>query len=836
MAVEVYNQEPEKHTSFIGIEQLDKLDSYNTQLLRCKGCENNCSISKFSFKNGNFFYSGNQCEKIYTNKGSQFEKGFDMFEYKYNLIFKQPAKPSSKPLMRIGIPRVLNVYENFPFWNTLLTECNIELILSTHSSTLIYEKGSGSIMSDSICFPAKLVHGHIFDLVDKKVDRIFYPMVFFEEKELKAADNSYNCPIVSSYADVIRSSINTELKYNIPFDSPVINFSDISLLKEACYTYLRTLGVSKSIFNEAFTKSLEMREKIRQNIKSKAKEIISMAHTENRLVILLAGRPYHFDPLINHKSPQILSEMGVDVLTEDCLPFTEEDKNEKIQTISQWTYPNRIYKAAQWIAKQPNNFQFVQLNSFGCGPDVIVTDESSEILKTKGKNHTLIRIDEITSTGSIRLRLRSMIESLRLRDKNYTGLKKIRITTAPFQEKDKQRIILAPMFAEMYSHYLPSLFKLAGYTLINLPKPDKESVEYGLKYTNNEICYPATIVVGDVIKALLSGQYDLSAVAIGITQSGGQCRASSYLALIKKAMVNAGFSDVPVISVNSGNTENDQPGFRIEWDKMLNTVFVNVIYADSLAKLYYSTVVREKNKGDAQKLYNQFAELSYNCILTKDATGFFNLIEKAVEEFNKIPVYDKKYPQIGIVGEIYVKYNAFGHQNIVEWLIEQGIEVVVPPILDFFIQGFVNYDVNKKNFLMKVSFKSNIFLYFLEKKSNYYIRKANKILSKYKYYSPLSNIREIAHGASEILSLTNQFGEGWLIPAEISEFAKMGINNVVSVQPFGCIANQVISKGVEKRIKDLYPQMSLLYLDFDDGVSPVNIINRLHFMVKNVKD
>ncbi|MFH2096563.1 MAG: CoA protein activase, partial [Bacteroidota bacterium] len=411
-----------------------------------------------------------------------------------------------------------------------------------------------------------------------------------------------------------------------------------------------------------------------------------------------------------------------------------------------------------------------------------------------------------------------------------------RKSTRPFVNEDKQRTIIAPLFSDIYSPFIPPLFELAGYKLVNLPKPDKQSVEYGLKYSNNEICYPATIVIGDIMKALESGKYNRNEIAVGITQTGGQCRASSYLSLIRKAMVAAGYEDIPVVSVSSGSgIINSQPGFKIDWQKILKVAFVAALYADSLAKMYYSTVVREKEKGISKQLLEKYIELSHSYITDKNLSGLYRLLSLAIEEFNLVGVYEREYPRIGIVGEIYVKYNSYGSLNVIDWLISQGVEVVVPPLLDFFTQSFVNIDADKKLNLRRKAVISDMYINFIEKKADSHLRKTEKINSKFRYYTHFHKIRDISDKAKDILSLANQYGEGWLIPAEIAAFAGDGVLNVVSLQPFGCIANQVISKGVETKIRDLYPNMNLLFLDFDDGTTEVNVLNRLHFLIRNMK-
>ena len=820
--------------SGLQLDKIDRLTGYQSKQLRCKGCENLCIVTKFTFAGGNPYYSGNKCEKVFTNKGKATKRGENLYQYKNELlnacVMEQPASPRCV----IGIPRVLNMFENLPFWSALLCGCSIGVVLSAPSTTKMFEKGLGTIMSDSICFPAKLVHGHIYDLAERKVERIFYPMVIYERFEHSDAVNAYNCPIVSSYAEVIRSSVNPEMRWGIPLDSPVISFADELLLEKACYRYVRSLGVDKTMFRKAFAEAKEAQATFRKNIIRRACDIIARAKTENRTIIVLCGRPYHTDPLINSKAPDMLAEMGADVLSEDSV--SEHPPLPELQVLPQWTYPNRIYHAAACVCAQDDNMQLVQINSFGCGPDAITIGETREILRSAGKAYTLVRVDEITSTGSLRLRLRSMLESLALHKLSNTSLpQKERRQVAFFKKEDCRRTILAPCFSQIYSRLLPSLFALAGYKFENLPVADRISVETGLKYANNEICYPATIVIGDIIKALQSGRYNRSEVAVGITQTGGQCRASTYLSLIKKALIAAGFEDIPVIAIGTeGKVINSQPGFGVNWLMLLPSVLAAFFYTDSLAAMYYSTVARETCKGDAAHLLEKYLRVVQPQIVRKNLNNIFHLLRRAVTDFNSVPADNLPHPRIGVVGEIYIKYNSFGNLNMVDWLISQGVEVVVPPLVDFFMQTFVNAGVNKQQHLSRSSSWMEMMTYFLEQYANRFMNRTKRIMKRFIRYEPAHDIREMSVKAAKILNLVNQFGEGWLIPGEIAAFAESGVNNVVSVQPFGCIANHVVSKGVEKRIRDRYPDMNLLFLDFDSGMSEVNILNRLHFMVKNV--
>ncbi|MCK5312281.1 MAG: 2-hydroxyacyl-CoA dehydratase, partial [Desulfobacteraceae bacterium] len=821
-------------TTFTGLSNLDYVENYKTKQVHCKGCENNCAITIFTFPNKKKFYSGNKCTKFYSEKEERTQKGFNFPEFKNDLLFNREMDVHKTPALTIGIPRCLNMYENFPFWHTLFTQCNINVKLSSQSTMKLSEKGMGTIMSDSICFPAKLAHGHIYNLAEQKVDRIFFPIVVYEKNEFKDAVNSFNCPIVSSYPDVIESAVNPEKRFNIPFDKPVINFDDEDLFKKACIKYLKKFNISKKTINKAFANALVSQKKYKADIKAKAKELIAKAEKNNSLLIVLAGRPYHIDPLINHKTPEMLTDFGIDTITEDAIESDHTTAFKDIQVITQWSYPNRLYNAAHFTANHSDNFQLIQMNSFGCGPDAIVADEVKEILKTGKKNHTVIKVDEISSVGSVKLRLRSMIESL----KNQKKRRKYKIiprqAMPKFGKKDKNRTILAPFFAEDYSTYLPAIFANAGYKFKTLPKPDKESVEIGLRYSNHDICYPATVVIGDIIKALKSEKYKKDDIAIGITQTGGQCRATSYLSLIRKAMIAAGFGDIPIISVTTAQGLVNQPGFEIDWLRMTKILFITTMFADCIAKMYYATVVREKIKGTSNKIKTQYMDKANLPIETSNYSEIFRLLANAIDDFNNIKVNDIDLPKIGIVGEIYAKYNYFGNQHIADWLIEHKVEPVIPPIVDYFIQDLVNYKINIKSNIRNKKI-SDLIGYPIEIIINKYHKKIDGMFSKFRYYTPFYDIKTVAQKAGRLLTMTNQFGEGWLVAGEISCFADEGINYVVSLQPFGCIANHIISKGIETKIKSIYPEMNLLFLDFDAGTSEVNIQNRLHFMVENVK-
>ncbi|MDR2472683.1 MAG: acyl-CoA dehydratase activase [Tannerella sp.] len=824
------------------ITPLNDLHNIETKELNCSGCSNRCAVLRFKFANGNRCHAGNKCEKVFYDRSAAPKKGLNAFELKNEMLFGTQATMTKAP--KIGIPRVLNMYENFPFWKTLFERCGFEVTLSPESTFTLYGKGAGFVMSDNLCFPAKLVQGHVLSLLETDVSRIFYPLVVKEENEFEKACNSYNCPVVSGYPDVIRSAVEPTENYGIPFDKPVITFHNEKALKKGCFKYLSTLGVSRKQFNHAFETAINERIRIKKELCETQKRLLDKFVADNEPVFIVTGRPYHADPLIQQKTGQILSDLGANVLTDDVFLQEESSGFERLNMLSQWAYPNRTVQAAMKVATLPQNVQLVQLNSFGCGPDSFFIDETGEILKQAGKNHIVLRIDEIASPGAIRLRLRSMVESLRnatppAANRKYAGY------PTSYGKKDREKTILVPWFADFLSPFVPAVGQLGGYKVFNLPKPDKTSVETGLKYGNNEVCYPSVLILGDIINALKSGEYDTENCVLAITQTGGQCRASNYLAQIKSGLKNAGFDNIPVLAVAAGKvTQNEQKAFDFPLAKFTGIIVYTLLYADALQQMYGSSIVKELKKGETQALFDHYVYLGVEAVKRNSIKTLLQLLKHAVADFNKIDTREaggaggaggaenKPFGKIGLVGEIYLKYNNYAQAHITDWLRGKGLEVVTPPIIDFLMQYFVNLRVNADNGIQRehglVRFINPLFMRYMNK----CIDNVRHIFRQSKYYQPSESIFEKARYASDILDLSNQFGEGWNIAAEVACYARRGINNVVCIQPFGCIANHIVAKGIEKRLKKIYPQMNLLFLDIDSGTANVNLHNRLEFLMR----
>ncbi|MDH5507364.1 MAG: acyl-CoA dehydratase activase-related protein, partial [Anaerolineae bacterium] len=771
---------------------------------------------------------------IYSNNAKVERQGVSLPSIKYDLLFNRKMTPPGEPRLTIGIPRVLNQFENFPFWNTLFVECGIQVKLSPPSSSQVFQKGTAHIMSENLCYPAKLVSGHIIELIDAGVDRIFFPMVFYEQNSFSDAANSFNCPVVSGYADVIRSVIDPQHRHAIALDMPPVNLNDKKLLKNAVSEYLASLGVPARTIRRALSTALQTQQQFKADLRAAGARILRQAKSEGRAVILLLGRPYHIDPLINHKIPDILTHFGMDVITEDSIPLPPDTALQNPHVMTQWEYINRYYHAARWAAQQ-DNLEVVQLNSFGCGPDPFILEEVSAILDEYGKHATVIRIDEIESTGSTRLRLRSMMEAIRRRERPHAGVYQPRKTLKPFQQEDRGRTLIVPDFSKFCSPPVVRPFIDMGYKIVALPPADRASVEVGLKYTNNEICYPGIITLGDLIKALQSGDYDLDNTAIGFSQTGGQCRASSYPSMIKKALISAGFDNVPVVTFSTNlQSLNDQPGFDFDIKEYMKKALIGMMFTDALADMYYSTAIREQHKGAAQAVVDRYLEPFMQAAIPNQTDALLAALAQAVGDFNALHVTGHQYPKVGIVGEIYVKYNEYSNNYVAQWLMDREIEVVMPSFLEFFAGGIFSADIGVQTHLKRPNLTWALSLWG-NKLLRSVLKKFDGVMQNYHRYHPHHDIEDIARRAQQLVSLNHQYGEGWLIAGEIASFMQDGIPNVLCLQPFGCIANHVIAKGVQKRMKEMYPQLNLLFLDADAGVSEVNFFNRMHFFVSRAK-
>lgn len=808
----------------------DELDNFtvDTSMRRCGLCGNNCLLTINKFSDGNSFISGNRCERGAGKEISNSDIP-NLYDYKYKRTFDyKPLSAEEAKRGRVGIPRVLNLYENFPFWATFFRDLGFRVELSPRSNKKIYELGMETIPSESACYPAKIVHGHIMSLVNKNVDLIFYPCIPYENKEFEDADNHYNCPIVTSYPEVIKNNMDVLKEKNIKFMNPFISLNNKSKLTKRLFDEFKQFNVSYKEIVKAVDNAFEERELFKKDIEIKGQEVLDYLIRTGNKGIVLSGRPYHIDPEINHGIPNVITSFGMAVLTEDSIAHLAKI-DRPLRVVDQWMYHSRLYAAASFVATQ-NNLELIQLNSFGCGLDAVTTDQVQEILSNSGKIYTVLKIDEGNNLGAVKIRIRSLKAALEERDRN-NYISKPEVLDYPRIEFTKEmretHTILAPEMSPIHFQFVQEAFKASGYNLVVLPSIDKKAVEEGLRYVNNDACYPSIIVVGQIIEALKSGNYDTNNISVIISQTGGGCRATNYIGFLRKALKDAGYGNIPVISLNAGGLEQNS-GFKIT-ASLINKGLMGLVYGDILMRVLYKVRPYEKIKGSANKLYEHWVRKAKSNVINGNLKEFKTNIKELVKDFDTLEINQVKKPKVGLVGEILVKFHPTANNNVVDIIEDEGAEAVMPDLIDFFL--YSAYDSDFKYKYLSGSKKGQIGGLLAIKGIEFYRKAMKEALEKSKRFEAPKTIQELAKKASEIVSLGNQTGEGWFLTAEMIELIESGVNNIICMQPFACLPNHVTGKGMIKALKEKYPESNITAVDYDPGASEVNQLNRIKLMM-----
>ena len=833
------------------ILKTEELDMLNIKIshIRCKGCENKCLLTINSFENGKKFISGNRCEKG-ASENTEIKELPNLYKYKYDRLFGYtPLSEDVATRGTIGIPRVLNMYEDYPFWFTFLTKLGFRVIISEKSNRKTYEKGMESMPSESVCYPAKLAHGHVVSLLKQGIKTIFYPCIPYNRKEYEQSDNHYNCPIVISYSEVIKNNIeelkNPEIKYLNPF-LPIDNINNLAEIIYASESF-KDFKFTKKELLEAGKAAEEEFKNFKNDIRKKGQETVQYIKDNNLRGIVLAGRPYHVDPEINHGIDTLITSLGLCVLSEDSICEPDKGVSKKLRVVDQWVYHSRLYAAAEFVGKH-DFLEMIQLNSFGCGVDAVTTDQVEEILKSYNNMYTLIKIDEINNLGAIRIRVRSLLASMnkRISQKEEEGLDisnnqkddigNYEIKRIPFTKemKDEGYTILLPQMIPIHFELFESAMNSIGYKVKLLRECTEKTVETGLRYVNNDACYPSILTTGQFIEALQSGEYDTNKTALIMSQTGGGCRATNYIGFIRKALKDAGFGHVPVISFNVSGLEK-ATGFKIT-TKMITSLIKSIFYGDLLQKLLLRNRPYEIKKGETQELYNVWLEKCKKLSAKSNLIEYKQSIKEMILDFEKIKINTElQKPKVGIVGEVLIKYHPFGNNEVIKVLEEEGAEVISPDFIGFIkyvcTQKITNYKLLKTDKKQARIFKLVIeIIELIEKDLAKELRKSKK------GYLPPANIFELQEKVENILSIGNQTGEGWFLTAEMIEYIEHDIPNIVCVQPFACLPNHVVGKGVIKSIRERYPYANIAPIDYDPGASETNQTNRIKLLTTVAKD
>ena len=823
-------------TTMLSIKQIEDLE-FETSMAKCKGCTNNCRLTINRFTGGRQYISGNRCERGLGKEKSKSNVP-NLFAYKLDRLFSyEPLTADKATRGKVGIPRVLNMYENYPFWFTFFTKLGYQVVLSPSSTHKLYELGIESIPSESECYPAKLAHGHVKWLIEHNVDFVFYPALFYERKEVSEANDHYNCPIVTSYSENIKNNMEEIGSGQAHLRNPFLSFRDENVIAQELIKEFHEIPASE-ITEAVHAAWLELNA-VREDIKKKGEETIAWLQENGKRGIVLAGRPYHMDAEINHGIPELITGYDIAVLTEDSVSHLAKPERPLIVS-DQWMYHSRLYAAASYV-KTTEFLDLIQLNSFGCGLDAVTTDQVNDILSGSGKIYTCLKIDEVNNLGAARIRIRSLIAAIKVREKknekrtlNSSAINKVLFT----EEMRKDYTILCPQMSPIHFDLLEPAMKACGYNLEVLQNDTRHCVDTGLKYVNNDACYPSLLVVGQLMDALLSGKYDLHKTALVITQTGGGCRATNYIGFIRRALKKAGMEYIPVISLNLSGLEKN-PGFKMDANLLIRVVFGAAI-GDVFMKCVYRMRPYELTPGSVNAVHEKWKKEAAAFVSGKHLSfrKLSRLMKDIIEDFDNIPIDETmRKPRVGVVGEILVKFSPAGNNHLVELLESEGAEAVVPDLLDFFLYCFYNQIYKAEHF--GTSKKTARFCVLGIKAVEFLRSPANKAFKKSRHFEPAAKIETLVEYAKPIVSIGNQTGEGWFLTGEMLELIHSGAQNIVCTQPFGCLPNHVVGKGVIKEIRKRYPQSNIVAIDYDPGASEVNQLNRIKLMLstahKNVK-
>lgn len=819
-------------TTMLSFDQILNLQ-FETSMAKCRGCTNSCRLTINRFSGGRQFISGNRCERGIGGQKNPHNVP-NLFEYKLKRLFSYtPLEADAAPRGVVGIPRVLNMYENYPFWFTFFTKLGYRVVLSPSSSRQIYELGIESIPSESECYPAKLAHGHVTWLIKQGVKFIFYPSLFYERNEFEEAGNHYNCPIVTSYSENIKNNVEEISNGDITFRNPFMSFRDVNTITYALVKEFTEIPETE--IADAVKAAWDELDAVHKETQKKGEEVLEYLKETGKRGIVLAGRPYHLDPEINHGIPELITSYNIAVLTEDSVSHLAKPERPLIVS-DQWMYHSRLYAAASYV-KTVDNLDLIQLNSFGCGLDAVTTDQVNDILTGSGKIYTCLKIDEVNNLGAARIRIRSLLSAIAVKERqgkqrtiNSSAINKVQFT----EEMRENYTILCPQMSPIHFEILQPAFNSCGYNFEVLNNDNRRSIDTGLKYVNNDACYPSLLVVGQIMDALTSGKYDVNKVAVIMTQTGGGCRATNYVGFIRRALEKAGMPQVPVISLNLNGMETN-PGFKLDANLMLRAA-VGAEFGDIFMRCVYRMRPYEAVPGSVNKLHDEWLERIIKFVTAKhiNLIKFNKMCRQMIRDFDNIPTLDIKKPRVGIVGEILVKFSPAGNNHLVELLESEGAEPVVPDLIDFMLYCFYNqiYKAEQLGTSKKAARLSKLGIWAIE----HLLRgAAADELKKSRHFDPPTSIYKIVEYAKPIVSIGNQTGEGWFLTGEMVELIHENVPNIVCTQPFACLPNHVVGKGVIKALRKAYPESNIVAIDYDPGASEVNQLNRIKLMLSTAQ-
>ena len=838
---------------FIGFEALKNFTYTQKNGVVCELCSNSCRRTVVSFTDGSAFVSGNRCERgeiVGSDSGKESPgktrksiqlKGLDLMKERNKLLLSVPAPLLVNPPqeLRIGIPLVLEFWNSFPFWKTLFETLGFRVISSGLSTQRQFQSGLRNVPSDTVCFPAKLVHGHISTLLEVGVDRIFMPMINRMPPEFPGTKGNQVCAVVKGYPLVIKYSDNPERSRGVAFDHPMFHWFSPEDKDRQITEYLQsTYKLDPSLIKKALEIAQTAQETYKTSLSEKGEALLAQVRENNSFAVVLGGRPYHGDPLVNHDLSSFFTSQGIPVLPLEALPGLESMDLSPTRAEITNNFHARMLAAALYVARRPE-LELVQIVSFGCGHDAIISDEIISIMQgISGKAPLVLKMDESDVKGPLNIRIRSFLETVKARRKHPPQTPKQLPEPFPlkFTKEDvKTKTILIPNVSEAFSAVVRSAMASEGYLVEVMPLADKAAIALGKQYVHNDMCYPAQVNIGEMLGALKSGKYDLSKIACGLAKSECDCRLAHYGSLARKALDEAGYPEIPLITTDTVDRKDIHPGFKLGLTFQIRAMWgLNMV--DVLEHLRRRIRPYELVKGQTEECF-QDAVARIAKALVKSVRGALKEFDAALAIFAAIPVdMSVRKPRVFVIGEFLLNFHSESNQQLESYLEANGMEVILPDMFMPVHRDFIKMDSEIKLFFVKYplmeAFANDVTLYLIDRVQKTMIKKVRSV----PFFEPSAPIRELAKLVDPVVHHTFTPGEGWLIAAEILHHADKGVDSFIIVQPFGCLPNHIVGRGLMKTMKERFPKIQILSLDFDPDTSFANIENRLQMLIINARE
>ena len=871
IAKEEHAHNGEKGQRFIGLDHLTELTWKQEADVPCPFCTNHCHRAVITFSNGNTWITNNRCERgeILGDPKDQAVKNRvkeatlkkeqipDLYKLREKLLFADYLPEEEKKNTQnitIGIPRVLRFWETMPFWTTFWGKLGFGVKISSSGSHKMFEEGLSAVTSDTVCFPAKLVHGHIRDLVRKHVDRIFMPSIAEVASENTESTSESMCAVVKGYPLVIKNSDSPEKQWGIPFDAPLFYWDREEDKRHQLIKYMKdTFSMDAAKVGQAIDAGNAAMEEFHRKLKEAGKQVLDQVQKENRYAVVLASRPYQNDPLINHGLPAMLTELGIPVLTADSLPGLENIDLSRSRLDVVNNFHGRMLASAVMAAQSPN-LEYIQFVSFGCGHDAYLSDEIQRMMREiSGKSPLILKLDESEIQGPLRIRVRSFIETINIRrrtaekiagEEQKSGYQKpgnVRELPDPypvkFQAEDrKKRTVLVPNTSHAFCRIMSAALAGQGIRTVPLEVGREEAIRLGKKYVHNDICFPAQIVIGEALAALETGEYDPSKTAIGMGKYIGDCRLTHYSALLRKALDDAGYSEVAILTNDDVDYHNIHPGFKMNLVSAIRLAAA-LPMIDILEELLRKIRPYESMEGSTDQAFDQAMDYVVNGMEKHGLPGLYRGFEKAISCMNDIK-YDRsnQRPQVLIVGEYLLNFHPGANHEIERYLESNGMEIIEARMTDVIRKSYYSRDEQTHMYHLKKPFAQKTWYHVANQVFEVAHAAADRIAKKHPLYTPASRLPEIAEKSDPVIPKDFDAGEGILIPGEIIHHAENGCRTFVILQPFGCLPNHVVGRGISKKLREIYPDVQILPLDYDPDVSFANLENRLQMLIMSVKE